>query len=156
MVKKYTTLRDTVKDVVDQCKEYSMYQKQPARMKLIVDMFVYASTLKKDNIDSYIKQLKKAGLLFDATKTKSQLIKQINWVKKVEDDERRYKKKQKKAFEKLLKLDVGKRLGFAVQEWLDEREGLPATKTSVEKVARKYKVSVKKLADIVLYDESNL
>ena len=150
---KIKTVKGAVKDVVDQCKEYPMYQKQPARMKLIVDMFVFASTLKKDNIDSYIKQLKKAGLLFDATKAKRHLLKEISWVKKIEDEERKYKKKQKKAFEKLLKLDIGKRLGFAIQEWLDEREGLPATRESVRKIARKYNVSVKKLADNVLYDK---
>ena len=55
----------------------------------------------------------------------------------------------------ILKLSGERRLSLATNEWFEDiaGAGLSATRESVKKIAKKYNVPVKKLADNVLYDE---
>lgn len=158
---KIKTVKGVVSSVLRACKGFPEYYGFPitkgmktsssARYNLrdLIRMrFTGESNLKKDSIDSYLKGLKEAGIPFNKVEVKKHIVQKIAEI--AED-----RKESPHSRKDILKLSDVRRLSLAVNEWFEDiaGAGLPATKASVKRIAKKYNVPVKKLADNVLYDE---
>ena len=156
---KIKTVKGGVSSVLRACKGFPEYYGFPiikgmktsssARYNLrdLISMtFRRETSLKKDSIDSYLKGLKEVGIPFNAVEAKKHIVQAIA-------DRIKEQKESPHSRKDILKLSDRRRLSLAVNEWFEDRAGLPATKESVKRIARKYSVPVKKLADNVLYDE---